>query len=187
MDTVGVYDGTHDIYPLAVNNFFLAQLGPDGKIYINATNGIQSLHVINQPDLPGDSCQFAQHSFNLNTFNKESLPNFPNYRLGSLKESPCDTLSTMTTEVRGIKEQILKVFPNPAVDLVTVDYGFTDWNKGAVSLEITDALGQVIVTQLLPMYSGYQRLDISRFASGLYNVAIKRSGATVAVAKLVKQ
>ncbi len=186
-DTVGVFDGTYDIYPQNLNTFFLAQLGPDGKIYINSTNGTQTLHVINRPDQKGDSCLFARHSFDLHTFNESSLPNFPNYRLDALQGSPCDTLSTMTTEVRSIKEKILKVFPNPASDIVTVDYGFTDWNKGAVSLEITDALGQLVYTQSLPMYSGYQRLDVSRFASGLYNVAIKRSGAAVAVAKLVKE
>lgn len=89
--------------------------------------------------------------------------------------------------MRDVKEQMLKVFPNPAGDIATVDYGFTDWNKGAVSLEITDALGQLIYTQPLPMYSGYQRLDVSRFAAGLYNVVIKRSRATIATAKLVKE
>ena len=115
------------------------------------------------------------------------VPNFPNYRLGSLFGSACDTLSTATQDVRDTKEQVLKVFPNPANDVTTVDYGFTDWNKGPVSLQITDALGQVVYTQPLPMYSGFQRLDVSRFATGIYNVAIKRSGATVAVSKLVKE
>ena len=68
-----------------------------------------------------------------------------------------------------------------------MDYGFTDWNKGAVSLEITNALGQVVYTQALPMYSGFQRLDVSRFASGMYDIAIKRNAALVAAAKLVKE
>ena len=82
----------------------------------------------------------------------------------------------------------MKVYPNPATDYAVVDYGFTDWSTGtSVSMEITDAIGRVVCTQSLPAYSGFQKLDVSKFASGLYNVAIKRSGATVATAKLVKE
>jgi hypothetical protein len=114
----------------------------------------------------------------------DGLPYFPNYRLGSLYGSSCDSISGVQTISN---DQAVKIYPNPANGIVTVDYGFTDWNNGAVSLEITDALGQLIYTQPLPMYSGYQRLDVSHFAAGLYNVIIKRSGATVATAKLVKE
>lgn len=32
--------------------FFLAQLAPDGKIYINSPSGVHYLHVIHQPNLP---------------------------------------------------------------------------------------------------------------------------------------
>ena len=187
VDTVAIWDGTsYPSYP-DQTAFFYAQMGPDGKIYINSPSGTKALSVINQPNFKGDSCMFSQHSIHLPTYNESSLPNFPNYRLGAQTGSACDTLSTATQDIRDAKEQILKVFPNPANDVTTIDYGFTDWNKGPVTLQITDGLGQVVYTQPLPMYSGFQRLDVSRFAAGLYNVAIKRSGATVAVSKLVKE
>lgn len=72
--------------------FYLGQLAPDGRIYINNTNGVRSLHVIESPDEPGEACGVNQHSFWLPTYNRFSLPNFPNYRLGPLDGSPCDTL-----------------------------------------------------------------------------------------------
>ena len=84
------------------------------------------------------------------------------------------------------REKILKIYPNPAGDYAIVDYGFTDWSMGTqVSMEIVNAIGQVVYTQALPMYSGFQKLDVSKFVAGLYSVAIKRSGAIVATAKLV--
>ena len=187
VDTVAIWDGSYSpSYPYA-NTFFIEQLGPDGKIYINSTNGVKALSVINQPDKKGDSCHFTQHSLYLGTYNDLSMPNFPNYRLGALHGSACDTLSTMTQDIRDTKEQILSVFPNPGNEVVTIDYGFTDWNKGTVGLEISNALGQIIYTHSLPMYSGYQKLDISSFAAGIYYAAIKRGTGVVAVAKLVKQ
>jgi hypothetical protein len=100
LDTVATYDGYQEPIPgfdsLALpTRFFMAQLSPNGKIYINTTNSVRSLHVINQPNLPGDSCDVQQHSLKLPTLNAFSLPNFPNYELRNLKGSPCDTLGPL--------------------------------------------------------------------------------------------
>jgi len=95
-DTVAIYDGFMSPFATA---FYLAQLAPDGKIYINAPNGVDVMHVINNPDLPGDSCDVCQHCVQLPTYNAFSMPNFPNYRLGALDGSPCDTLRQPPTAV----------------------------------------------------------------------------------------
>jgi hypothetical protein len=114
----------------------------------------------------------------------------PNYRLGPVKGSVCDTLGL--DSLNGVRntpyyEQILKIFPNPATDYTVIDYGFTDWNKGQVRLEVCNALGQLVYSQQLPMYSGYQKIDVSAFASGAYMAFIKRGTGVVAVAKFVKE
>ncbi|MBX2926374.1 MAG: PKD domain-containing protein [Saprospiraceae bacterium] len=87
--TVAVWDGFGN--PLSTT-FYLAQLAPDGKIYINSNNGVRYLHVINQPDSLGLACDVCQHCVELPSINALSLPNFPNYRLHHLEGSPCDTL-----------------------------------------------------------------------------------------------
>ena len=85
--------GTYDGYMSPVNTFFfLLQLAPDGKIYMNSAATVNTLHVIHRPDLPGAACRFEQHGVQLPTLNNWSMPNFPNYRLGPLDGSPCDTL-----------------------------------------------------------------------------------------------
>lgn len=95
-DTIAVYDGFLE-GPVFRTQFFASQLGPDGKIYINTPNGTHYLHVINHPNLPGDSSNFCQRCIELPTWNAFSLPNFPNYRLNHLENSPCDTLRQVPT------------------------------------------------------------------------------------------
>ncbi|MFM9946948.1 MAG: PKD domain-containing protein [Saprospiraceae bacterium] len=107
-DTVAVWDGFF-VPPIFATTFFLAQLAPDGKIYINANNGVPYLHVINNPDLPGDSCDVCQHCVQLPTYNAFSMPNFPNYRLGALEGSPCDTLRQPPTATWSYNAQALEL------------------------------------------------------------------------------
>lgn len=180
-DTVAKYDG----FRLPNGSMFnTSQLAPDGKIYIACGNAEAVFHVINNPDEKGAACNFAQHSLRLPTL-VSAVPHYPNYRLGALPGSSCDTI----TGIKDIaeKEKLLKVFPNPAVDVVTIDYGYTDWSKGEATMEITNNLGQVVHSQTLPMYSGFQKLDVANYASGRYTVYIKRKGLVVATGRLVKE
>ena len=183
IDTVAVYDG----HKAPFGSFFhTMQLGPDGKIYESCGNSENVYHLIERPDEKGDSCLFIQHGVQLPTFSL-GVPNFPNYRLGALPGSPCDTLTGLAEEERAEKEKLLKVFPKPASDYVTIDYGYTDWNKGGVVLEIVNETGQVAYTQMLPMYSGFQKINITPFATGIYSAYIKRNNQIVATARFAKQ
>ena len=92
-------------------------------------------------------------------------------------------LTSATLRVEGVS---FKIYPNPATDYAIVDYGFTDWSKAQPNLEICNALGQVVYVQILPMYNGLQKIDVSGFAAGMYTVYVKREGG-VANAKLVKE
>ncbi len=90
-DTVAIYDGYLD-NGWNPTTLFLAQLAPDGKIYMNTAPGSTKLHTIHQPNLKGMSCAFEQRAVELPAPNSYSLPNFPNYRLGPIDGSSCDTL-----------------------------------------------------------------------------------------------
>jgi PKD repeat protein len=90
-DTVATYDGYLDLGFFSTR-FYLAQLAPDGKIYLNSPSGVQTLHVIESPDEKGEACDVRQHSIALPNFNSFALANHPNYRLGPIDGSPVDTL-----------------------------------------------------------------------------------------------
>ncbi|MFM8916380.1 MAG: hypothetical protein ACKOGP_01390, partial [Bacteroidota bacterium] len=109
--TVAVWDGFYSPNPPLGTFFDIAQLAPDGKIYIATGNSTFHLHVINQPDSAGMACDLVQHGIPLPAYNYNSLPNHPNYFLGALAGSPCDTLTSLQTEPT--TNQQLNVFPNP--------------------------------------------------------------------------
>jgi hypothetical protein len=86
---VAEYDGFLDPFS---TTFYLMQLAPDGKIYSSYTGGGSSMHVIHQPDEAGAGCQYQQHGLKLITRNSYSVPTFPNFRLGPVDGSSCDSL-----------------------------------------------------------------------------------------------
>lgn len=87
---VGVYTTSPTGLPAT---FYTMQLAPDNKIYMCATNGIKTLHVIHDPDEAGSSCNFQQSGINLPTYNFSSVTYHPYFRLGPLDGSSCDTLN----------------------------------------------------------------------------------------------
>ncbi|MEL7251693.1 MAG: PKD domain-containing protein, partial [Bacteroidota bacterium] len=88
-DTVAIYDGFLDYVPA---NFFMGSLARDGKIYISSPNTVKSLTVIEYPNRQGEACYVNQHAIKLPVRNGFAVPNHPNFRLGPLDGSPCDTL-----------------------------------------------------------------------------------------------
>ena len=79
--------------------FYVGRLALNNKIYFTVfgTNGYH-LHTMHKPDEYGLACDFRNHDLELPTYIDGSLPFFPNYRLGSLKSSSCDSLSGTTLE-----------------------------------------------------------------------------------------
>ncbi|WP_273444972.1 PKD domain-containing protein [Neolewinella agarilytica] len=91
MDTVATYDGYTE-WNFFHSRFFMGQLAPDGKIYMNNASGVKTLHVIEYPDRKGEACDVRQHSIQLPNNNSFTLANHPHYRLGPIDGSPADSL-----------------------------------------------------------------------------------------------
>lgn len=72
--------------------FYQTQLAPDGKIYITTQTGNDVLHIIHQPNRAGAESRFEEAGLLLPVRNAFTMPNNPNYRLGPIDGSPCDTL-----------------------------------------------------------------------------------------------
>jgi hypothetical protein len=73
--------------------YYMAQLAPNGKIYISHQGTQDSIHVIHHPNRKGHACGFEHLGQPLpaNTF--RTMPNYPYYGLGPWDGSPCDTLN----------------------------------------------------------------------------------------------
>ncbi len=160
VDTVAEYDGFMSPF---WTTFFMAQLAPNGKIYINSPNSVDVLHVIHQPNEKGAACQFEQHGLKLASLNAFSLPNFPNFRLGTLEGSPCDTLETVSVEEVGDKAGV-EVFPNPAQNELTIHYQ----SKTDLTFTLYDLNGQLIFQDQLTTNGRQKIINVAAISSGLY-------------------
>lgn len=178
--TVATYDGYYSPVPPFASSFYLAQLAPDGKIYINCGNSTIDIHVINNPDIVGLGCDVCQHCINLGFYNGFTIPNYPNYFLGAESGSVCDSLTT------GITESDLQIKfqfnPNPVTDgHFTITYP-TLKSKG--ELEIINLEGKEIMKYALPEWSSIQHLVLPELPSGIY-MARMRSGSGIGSVKFL--
>jgi type IX secretion system substrate protein len=170
LTTVAVWDGTYSPNPPLATTFFIQQLANDGKIYITSGNGTLMMHTIEDPNLADTLCNVQQHSIALPTYNTGTIPNFPNYNLGPLIGSPCDTLV-------GIHEIFdkpinLTISPNPNNGQFEVNYELPQNEQGA--LEVINILGEVIYRHQLVQWSNVHLLNLE-VSSGMYQVIVTTS------------
>ncbi len=110
---------TDTIEPYQMN---ILQLAPNGKIYVSCWNGGSYLiHVINQPDSLGLACDFQLLSQPFLSANDQALPYFPNFRLGALIGSGCDTISGIA-DIGTQQKNGAIIEPNPASSVFTVAF-----------------------------------------------------------------
>jgi hypothetical protein len=166
-------------------SFVPANLGSDGVIYQPVPIlGVSFYNVLLNPDedIAGD----LTFNFFIPTPRPTShtFGNFPNYRLGPLTGSPCDTLGVGIREL-GAQIELL-VYPNPAHNYVEVDYGFFPWqSKSEASLSVKNMLGEEVLSLQLPQYSGKQILNIKDLATGVYFINLMDGGVVVGSEKML--
>lgn len=160
--------------------FHQAQLAPNGKIYVSSAGSAPYLHVINQPNLRGDSCQFVQRGQELPTYNAFSVPNHPNYRLGALKGSPCDTLG-LGVATKDIEKEEVKIFPNPAQDILNIEIIAETLQN--IDFKLFNIQGALLKKQIIS--SAQQTTDISDLSNGMYIIEIRQAGKVLKKEKIV--
>ncbi len=181
--TVAVWDGFVD-WGMFPTTFYLAQLAPDGKIYIGSNSSVRYLHVVEQPDSAGLACSVAQHGLQLPHFNAFTMPHFPHFRLGALPNSPCDTLGVGVGVApavpfggdgeRGHALSLL-ASPNPARDVVHLSFGAA-LRRGGL-LRVYDLWGRQVHTLPLSAAAVGCSVDVCTWAAGTY-VAVAYDAAT---------
>jgi hypothetical protein len=186
---VATYDGYLVLDAPALRaSFYDLRLAPDGKIYGTAPNSSNVLHVIQEPNLPGVACNVAQHSILLPTLHGFSAPNYPYFRLWDAPGSPCDTLgidtpTTATTEVGGEAAPWLHVFPNPAVDEVTIQF------KAPMSgrLQLFDGTGRLVAGREVAAKTPAVEWSVAGLPAGLYLLRFEERDGRVGYLKLIVQ
>ena len=171
--------GTYDGYMSPFNTPpFVAQLAPNEKIYFATYGGTNVLHVIHNPDEEGLACNLEQHGVQLPTYNNGTIPNHPNYRLGRLIDSPCDTIYAIdTTSVINTISSInsFQVSPNPTKDKIQ----FSTNTK--TNYIIQNSVGQILQSGQTKI--GDNLLSLAHLSNGIYFISLE--GRIPKVAKFV--
>lgn len=133
---------------------------------LNNGSSIRTLSTIYEPNKPGLECNFVLHTdtiINIANFINPSC--FANFRLGKLEGSPCDTIVSGMGEVKAGR---VKVYPNPARDVITVELE----QAANYQINIYNALGQrvyfartagkskIIDLSNLPLHSGLLLVEV---------------------------
>jgi hypothetical protein len=147
-DSVATNDGFYSPFPNLLDNFWLMNTGPDGKIYITAGNSVVDLHYINLPDSDGVACNVRQHAINMLTYHYRSVPNHPNYYLGCDTASSCSCLTLNTAELSH-HDFHFSIYPNPITNhKLKISYLLPQNQKGL--FEMFDVNGRNVFTYALP-------------------------------------
>jgi hypothetical protein len=169
---VAIWDSSFSPSPPFATTFYLSQLAPDGKIYINTPNSTLVMHVINYPDSLGMACDVQQHGITLPAKNAFTIANHPNYFLSALTGSACDTISSIH-DLEAQTYNIL-IYPNPVSDnSFNISYSPEYNSKG--KLEIFNALGVRIISLDLSTWPIMHRIDASNLLPGIYFLTISTS------------
>ena len=183
--TVAVWDSFYSPGPPFATLFLTQELMQDNKIYINTGNSTDYLHVINYPDSLGLKCDLQQHSFHLPTLNSSSTPFYPNYSLGPVVGSICDSLSVGILNTT-IKSAALRINPNPCKENVWINYHFPNNKDGW--LEIYNSLGKLIIKQRLYWSTTQLLLHVNDLSGGIYFMHVyDDSRMYMSTGKLVKE
>lgn len=173
---LGEYDGY--VSPFATT-FYNCQLAPDCKIYCNCYNSCDVFHVVNYPDEPGLSCDFVQHGVQLASSNALSIPNFPNYRLGT-GQSVC----TPTTTEDAVKaQQLVRVYPNPTNHEITLALELTLLQSG--SFQLFTLTGQAVRQWEVSAGQPEQTISLEGLTEGLYFWRVGSEGRVMGSGKLI--
>ena len=179
---VGFWDGTlvADFLP---TYFGKAALAPDGKIYAACAGSTPYLHVIHNPNVKGTDCLLKQHEITLPySWNTNTMPNFPNFRLGPVSGSTCDTITT-TTRVPQEAGQFIKVFPNPTTGAFRLL--LPEGMGTGIQLYLFDIAGRLRWQQSEQMGSGWYYLPTG-IAPGCYVLELRGAqGVRIGFQRLV--
>ncbi|MBL0342714.1 MAG: T9SS type A sorting domain-containing protein [Bacteroidetes bacterium] len=191
------------IYTVQNPSYFgYMRLAPNDKIYcsFNYYDGIntypytdslnnnfnQNLSVISYPDSAGFACDFTPFSFYLGGNETYwGMPNNPEYDLGPLAGSPCDTLVGISEPQPTIINPQLHIYYHPEWQTTFINASNLSGTKGTI--EIFDVQGKLVYREDIQIVNGYytRNFNMTGMADGMYLVNLITEGKRLS-GKLVK-
>ncbi|MCB9021378.1 MAG: hypothetical protein H6548_04595 [Chitinophagales bacterium] len=155
---------------------------------LNTTDTLYShnmyLHAITEPELTGLLCNVQENYLQLATEpggmrTLGGLPNMPNYALGALAGSPCDTLNE-TNSVAEVTSPPFKGYPNPVQDHLHIDNPLPTTCQAVVY----NAMGQEV--ERFDLDPGGQAHATGWWPVGFYSLVLQQPDGTLDKISLIK-
>jgi hypothetical protein len=181
---VAINDGYYSPQPPYWTDFWLMYLAANGKIYISSGNSVVDMHYIDYSDSAGVACGVQQHALPLPCLSVRTHVNHPNYSLGPVTGSVCDSLGVGITELDKVRNFTLRPNPVKSGGTLTLHYELPQNKSG--ELEIRDALGRMVYGYPLPPWSNMQNLHLPLLTPGIYLCTIRSLQSRMSL-KLVLQ
>lgn len=169
---------TDSMYNPAGNT--VAYNAPDGRIYIGNYNEVQNkMSYIEFPDKKGKDAGLCQLCFTTPNQAAKAPPNMPNYELGPLEGSPCDTIKP-TIPIH----TAIKIYPNPVINNLTIELP-TNTQKARVA--ICNMLGEVVITEINDhIISSIISIPVEHLSRALYGIRIV-ADEKIFIGKFIKE
>ena len=140
----------------------------DGKIYVQNFSGVM-LNVINNPDMPGQSCNFVQNQIQCPTYYYATVPTYVNLNLMQEPGSPCDTLGVGNEEIK-IKNQQLKIAPNPSNGNISIEFPVQEISG---MLYVYDVNGKLVYSEYVSPYTYIKNINLQgKLGRGMYALSM---------------
>ena len=140
----------------------------DGKIYVQNFSGVM-LNVINNPDMPGQSCNFVQNQIQCPTYYYATVPTYVNLNLMQEPGSPCDTLGVGNEELN-IKNSALKTAPNPSNGNISIEFPVQEISG---MLYVYDVNGKLVYTEYVSPYTYFKNINLQgKLGRGMYALSM---------------
>lgn len=180
VELIDEYNGTTD--PVSTT-FYLMSQGPDCRIYMCSFGGVNSYHVINNPDEKGAKCNFVQNQLKLPSLSGfASFPNFPRFRVDDIEK--CDPgLVNHVSDIKIGELPAVKVIPNPSDGIVQLETG----NIEVVSLQVVSFADNKILSDFSNYDLSYGEFDFSYLPAGLYILKLEDKDHKFYYSKMVIQ
>jgi hypothetical protein len=99
----------------------------------------------------------------------------------------CKTGNSQTDSIQiGTTENKLDLEPNPATDMVLVNYSISDI-PNQCSIKVYDVLGQLINSIMIPNSSGQLNINLLGYAPGAYTLTLENNHNKIQTKRLIKE
>ena len=164
------------------------QYTPDGnRILLNILHRSRFFSALDS--LHTSSPFFMQKAVPLPVYSVRTLPNFPNFRLYDLPNSPCDTLGinspVFATEPLSAVRAGLLLSPNPARDQVRLEIDPAWTSNRPVNYQLINALGSLLRKGEIPKGTNSQQVSLAGLPKGVYFFQLMQGREMLGTARLV--